>query len=147
MNFRMEHLHQKLSQVKYDLSIGIKDIVLETITVRGVTLLQLLAQIDAERELTPHLHEVDEEVGIVLTSGMVYVGDAQKKDGKYVVDAEGRIVVDWQKPHSYPSGETFATPDGKAHQFAAGENEPFIYLITVPKAHITGEDRKFTTYP
>ncbi len=147
MNFSLENLIQKLSQATYDPSIGITDVVLEEIAVRGEKLRQLLVKLDPGKELVPHLHEKDDEVGTILTSGTMYFGDAKKEGDHYLLDNEGKIVIEWGTPMQYTSGETFTIPAGKAHHFVAGDAEPFLLLITLPATHITGEDRKFTTHP
>ena len=148
MNFSLNHLYQKLSEATYDPSLGIKDVVLEEFFVGGKILQQRLLTLDVGKELKPHLHETDDELGMVLTPGVMYFGKGERNEkGEYVVDSEGNIEVRWEEQKQYASGETFTIPAGKAHHFVADAIEAFTLLLTLPKTHITGEDRKYTTHP
>lgn len=146
MNLQLDYLEEKLQEAVYEPKLGVRLVHLSSTDISGKQLEHVAVKIDAGKQLTPHVHEVDGEICIPLTQGIARLGDPKKNsNGTYVME-EDKVIVDWEEAKNLVPGKSFHIPAGKAHYFAASSESPLIVFFILPATHLS-TDRKFVVYP
>lgn len=144
---RSEYIEKKLSEAKYEPALGIRLSRLATMTVSEKELTLIVVRLDPGKQLVPHLHEIDGEMCVPLTKGVLTLGNPEKDSkGVYKKDNEGRIIVNWEKGQNLIPGEPIQIPPAVAHHLLAPNDQSVTVFFYLPTTHL-GEDRKFVIYP
>ncbi len=145
--FNSEYIEQQLAEANYEPALGIRLARLSTMTSGGQEVTLAVVRLDPGKQLIPHLHEMDGEICVPLSEGVLTLGTAQKdEEGNYKTDSEGKILVDWEKPIQLIPGSPIQILPAIAHHLLAPADQPLTVFFFLPTTHL-GEDRKFVTYP
>jgi len=146
MAIDLTFIEEKLQEAPYEPALGVRLVHLTPTEIDGKKLELIAIKLDPDKQLIPHLHQVDGEICIPLTEGVARLGEAKKNEsGEYVMQ-EDKIVVDWEEAQTLIPGKSFNIIAGKAHYLAALPDNPFVLLFILPATHL-GTDRKFVVYP
>lgn len=146
-NLSSAFISRKLQEAKYDPNLGIRLTRLGSMDVSGKEITLIAVQLDPGKQLIPHLHEIDGEICIPLTGGILTLGKALKSErGVYKVDNEGKILVKWDKPQNLIIGKPIEIHQAEAHHLLAPADKPVTVFFYLPATHL-GIDRKFVVYP
>lgn len=145
--FSSEYIEQELQKAKYEPALGIRLARLSTMTASGKEITLAVVRLDPGKQLIPHLHEIDGEICVPLSEGVLTLGGAQKDEkGDYKTDKEGKILVDWEEPIQLIPGSPIQILPAIAHHLLAPTDKPLTVFFFLPSSHL-GEDRKFVVYP
>lgn len=144
--FDLSFIEEKLAEAKYEPALGIRLARLATATVSKTEMTLIVVRIDQGKQLIPHLHEEGGEVCLPLTEGILTLGNAKKdQKGEYMMDQEGKIIVNWEKGQNLTPGKPIEILPAVAHHLYASK-KPLTVFFFLPTTHL-GEDRKFVVYP
>ena len=145
--FNSDYIEKKLEEATYNASLGIRLIRIATMDVSGKDITLIVVKLDPGKQLIPHLHEIDGEICIPLSAGLLTLGKAiRDKKGMYKTDAEGKILVDWDTPQKITPGKPIEIAPGIPHHLYAPAKKAVILFFILPATHLEG-DKKFVTYP
>lgn len=145
--FNSDYIKQKLDESTYNSSLGIRLIKIATMDVSGKEVTLIAVKLDPGKQLIPHLHEIDGEICIPLSEGLMTLGKAIRDEkGDYKVDHEAKIMVEWEESQKIYPGKPIEIAPGIAHHLLAPKDQPIIVFFLLPATHLEG-DKKFVTYP
>lgn len=136
-----------LKKAPYEPKLGIRLAQLTTTPVGNQIYSLVAIQLDKNKQLIPHLHEIDGEILYPLTSGVLRLGKAlQNKNGEYQKDKEGKVLVKWDAPQKLIPGNPITILPKIPHHITAGKTSNCMVLFFLPQTHLN-TDRKFVNYP
>lgn len=141
-----ESVEELLKDAPYEPSLGIRLMKLTTTPVGDQTFTLIAVKLDKGKQLIPHLHEMDGEILYPLTSGVLRLGKAIKKDQEYEKNSEDKILVNWDEPQTLVPGNPVSIQPAEAHHIAASEDKDCMALFFLPATHLT-TDKKFVVSP
>ncbi len=145
--FDTSFIEEKLTEAKYEPTLGIRLIRLATMHVSGKEIALIVIRLDPGKQLIPHMHEIDGEICFPLSKGIITLGKVIKdKNGSYNINDDGKILVDWDIQQNLIPGQPIQIPPEVAHHLYAPTKEAVTVCFFLPSAHLD-VDKKFVTFP